>query len=151
TRSSVVVRLVLVAGLGLLVQTLQPALEQGPDLRLPEPAVPARSPDATDSPSRRPSRHGLRVDAEQRRHLTRCQQTISRVHVPLLVSEIPSWFSRPRSSGSVHRNEHRLQSLRPSWSVLSTNLLTNYPRLLGKISYLVGIQPIFPDIRPSGG
>src|SRR5262249_7791146 len=65
-----------------LDQTL--ALQQCPYLGLPEPAVPARGPDAADPAGRRPSGDGLRVDAEHRGHLAWRQQTISRVHETLL-------------------------------------------------------------------
>ena len=49
-------------------------------------AVAARGADAADAAGRRPARHRLRVDAEQRGHLARGEQTISRVHNPLLAS-----------------------------------------------------------------
>ena len=73
------------AGVVLVRQALS-ALEQGAYLGLPEPPVAAGCPDTADPACRRPSGHGLRVDAEQRGHLARRQQTISRVHVPLLAS-----------------------------------------------------------------
>src|SRR5437899_12866093 len=62
------------------------ALEQVPNFRLPEPAVPTRCADAADAAGRSPTRHRLRVDAEQRGHLARRQQTITSVHNPLLAS-----------------------------------------------------------------
>src|SRR3954454_23963221 len=52
------------------------ALEQRAHLGLAEPAVATRSPDAADTPGGGPTRDRLGVDAEQRGHLARCQQTI---------------------------------------------------------------------------
>ncbi len=72
------------------------ALEQGAYLGFPEPAMAAWRPDAADPSGGRPSRHGLRVDPEQRSHLARRQQTISSVHSPLLAStKPPGWPVSP--------------------------------------------------------
>ena len=77
------------------------ALEQCTHLRLAEPAVPARRPDAADPSGRSPSGDGLGVDAEQRSHLARRQQTISSVHSPLLAStKSPDWSDRPRDKSA---------------------------------------------------
>jgi hypothetical protein len=60
--------------------------EKCPYLGLPEAAMPARGTDATNAAGGRPSRDRLGVDAEQRSHLARRQQTISSVHNHLLAS-----------------------------------------------------------------
>jgi hypothetical protein len=59
-------------------------VEQLPDLGLPESPVATRRADASDSARRCPTRDGLRVDAEQRGHLARCEQTIASFHDPPL-------------------------------------------------------------------
>ena len=71
------------AALVVQVVELAFALEQCAYLRLAEAAMAARRADAADPSRGRPPRHGLRVDAEQRSHLARRQQTISSVHSPL--------------------------------------------------------------------
>jgi hypothetical protein len=52
----------------------------------PEPAVPARGTDATNTAGGRPTRDRLGVDAEKCGYLARCQQTISSFHYHLLTS-----------------------------------------------------------------
>lgn len=51
--------------------------KQGPDLRLPEPPVPAGSPYAADPPRRRPAGDRLRVYPEERSDLSRSEQSLT--------------------------------------------------------------------------
>ena len=71
------------------------ALEQCSNLGLPESPVSPRGPNAADPARGRPTRHGLRIDAKQRGDLARRQQTISRLHGPLLNPWVTS--RKPRS------------------------------------------------------
>src|SRR5581483_879569 len=51
--------------------------EQGPDLGLTEPPVPARSPDAADAPRGRPAGDRLRVNPKQSCYLTGRKQPLT--------------------------------------------------------------------------
>src|SRR5689334_13303678 len=74
------------------------ALEQCPNLGLPESPVSTRGPNAADPARGRPPRHGLRIDSKQRGDLARCQQTISRLHGPLLSPECSPDAALPRAA-----------------------------------------------------
>src|SRR5262245_14721456 len=91
------------------------AFEQGPDLGLAEATVAAWRPDAADATRRGPPGHGLGIDAEQRGHLARRQETISTVHGPLLASTKspapPRWPSQ-----SLRWDVRPLQHREPSMS-----------------------------------
>ena len=61
-------------------------LKQRPNLGLEEPSVSTRCPDAVDPAGGSPTRHSLRIDAKQRGHLTRREQSLPWVHsLPLVL------------------------------------------------------------------
>src|SRR3954466_621188 len=96
-----------------VIQSVVP-FEQRPHLGFPEPPVSTRGSDAADPAGRGPTRHRLRINAEQGSNLTGRQQTLSRLHRPPFTlggspgSRTPMLRSRKReSSWDVRPLQHR--------------------------------------------